>query len=259
MPSLTTADCLPYNIWTAVSSLVTSDSVHSLCGLRMVCRATRDAASENVVFASVSIPCLIDMATIWDRCPEAVVFFSCCRESGNPELLFWEGLSECFNRRHPDAGLDLLRSAAVKGHHAAKYAMSLVTFLRPAETSTMKQALEWFRSVEAAGVLRCCMRWCYLVLMCPSRPEVHIPQIGGTPLCDSPCCPTRDNTRVIYNYYHRGSQYQHYRCYEGLRTISCVKCRTDYELILFVNGWCHRIARKPVGFPVLFDDGLLVF
>ncbi|KAL4329197.1 hypothetical protein AHAS_Ahas13G0276000 [Arachis hypogaea] len=127
------------------------------------------------------------MATIWDRYPKAVAFFSRCMESGNPELLFRKGLSEFFHRCHPYAGLDLLRSSVVKGHHAAMYAASLVIFLRPAKTRAMKQALEWFRSVDASDVLRECMRLCYLVFTCLSQPEVHMPHIGDTLLCDSPC------------------------------------------------------------------------
>ncbi|KAL4287126.1 hypothetical protein AHAS_Ahas19G0155000 [Arachis hypogaea] len=78
------------------------------------------------------------MATVWDHYPNAVAFFSPCMESGNPELLFREGLSECFHRCHPYAGLDLLCSAAVKDHHAAKYAASFVIFLRPAKMSAIK-------------------------------------------------------------------------------------------------------------------------
>ncbi|KAL4365958.1 hypothetical protein AHAS_Ahas07G0158100 [Arachis hypogaea] len=151
MPSLTIAPCLPHDIWTVISSLVASDSVHSLCALRMVCLATHDAGRENVALASISIHCPIEMATIWDRCHEAVAFFSRCRESGNPELLFREGLKECFHRGHPNTGLDLLRSAAIKGHIVSKYAVSLASFLRPVGTGAMKQAVEWFHSVAASG------------------------------------------------------------------------------------------------------------
>ncbi|KAL4345884.1 hypothetical protein AHAS_Ahas11G0323000 [Arachis hypogaea] len=117
MPHLTTADCLPHDIWTAISNLVAAESsIHGLCSLQMVvCWATCDAGHENVVLASVSI-----------------------LESCNPELLFREGPSECFHRCHLDARLDLLRFAALKGHDAAKYAASLVIFLRPADTSAMK-------------------------------------------------------------------------------------------------------------------------
>ncbi|RYQ83604.1 hypothetical protein Ahy_B10g102350 [Arachis hypogaea] len=107
-----------------------------------------------------------------DRYPAAVAFFNRCRESSNPEFLFREGLSECFFRCYPDAGLDLLRSTAVKGHDAAKYTASLVIFLRQTETSAMEQALEWFRSVDASGLLRECMRLCSKILRSTSRPAV---------------------------------------------------------------------------------------
>ncbi|XP_016206203.1 uncharacterized protein LOC107646535 [Arachis ipaensis] len=237
MPSLTSAGRLPHDIWTVISSLVAADSVHSLCAMQMVCRATRDAGREGVALASVSIPCPIEMAMTWDRCHEAVDFFSRCRVSGNPKILFREGLRECFHRGHPDAGLDQLCSAAVKGHIVARYAASLATFLLPVRTGAMKQSVEWFRSVADSGLLRECMRLCCVVHLCPSRPEVQLSQIGDNLVCDSSCCSTRGKTRAIYNYYRCGSQYQHWRCYEGGRTLSCVKCRADYELILFVNWW----------------------
>ncbi|RYQ88744.1 hypothetical protein Ahy_B09g095757 isoform A [Arachis hypogaea] len=223
-----TIDCcsniafIPNDIWEAITIKVATDSIRSLCSLRMSCKAAHDAGEADIVHRSVSIP--PPHATPWWWClnPEAKRFFDRCMAAGNPELLFREALRELFIRRNENVGIQMLNSASRRGHAAAKYAMSMMLMLRTDYNVEKQKGLELYRELDAAGLL--------------AGSEVQMPRLEEQhTVCASPTCSTRGHMPLLYDYRRRAAERNSVHAFGRAAHIPCIQCRADYDLQAFVN------------------------
>ncbi|RYR61359.1 hypothetical protein Ahy_A04g018532 isoform A [Arachis hypogaea] len=223
-----TIDCcsniafIPNDIWEAITIKVATDSIRSLCSLRMSCKAAHDAGEADIVHRSVFIP--PPHATPWWWClnPEAKRFFDRCMAAGNPELLFREALRELFIRRNENVGIQMLNSASSRGHAAAKYALSMMLMLRMDDNVEKQKGLELYRELDAAGLL--------------AGSEVQMPRIEEQhTVCASPRCSTRGHMPLLYDYRRRAAERNSVHAFGRAAHIPCIQCRADYDLQAFVN------------------------
>ncbi|RYQ80680.1 hypothetical protein Ahy_Scaffold1g106927 isoform A [Arachis hypogaea] len=223
-----TIDCcsniafIPNDIWEVIAIKVATDSIQSLCSLRMSCKAAHDAGEADIVHRSVSIP--PPHATPWWWClnPEAKTFFDRCMAAGNPELLFREALRELFIRRNENVGIQMLNRASSRGHAAAKYALSMMLMLRTDYNVEKQKGLELYRELDAAGLL--------------AGSEVQMPRIEEQhTVCASPRCSTRGHMPLLYDYRRRAAERNSVHAFGRAAHIPCIQCRADYDLQAFVN------------------------
>ncbi|RYR61670.1 hypothetical protein Ahy_A04g018875 [Arachis hypogaea] len=104
----------------------------------MTCKATREAGDENIVRISASIPGPHAIRWSWYQDPGTTRFFHRCKESGHPELQFWDAIQELLIRCHHDVGMQMLHNAEIKGHDAAKYALSMMLLIRKDDKEAKK-------------------------------------------------------------------------------------------------------------------------
>ncbi|RHN64430.1 hypothetical protein MtrunA17_Chr4g0069031 [Medicago truncatula] len=62
----------------------------------------------------------------WFTDEKETSFFSRCRESGNLEIIYREGMVQYFSTLMVDLGLKNLKKTALEGHHEAKYVYSML-------------------------------------------------------------------------------------------------------------------------------------
>ncbi|KAF2315800.1 hypothetical protein GH714_040339 [Hevea brasiliensis] len=62
----------------------------------------------------------------WFISKQASSFLDRCKENGNPEALFRQGVVECFSQIKLESGLRCLKRAASSGHHKASYILGVI-------------------------------------------------------------------------------------------------------------------------------------
>ncbi|RYR71142.1 hypothetical protein S83_005502 [Arachis hypogaea] len=227
---------IPNDVWEAITIKVATDSIRSLCSLRMTCKAAHDAGEADIVHRSVSIP--PSHATPWWWClkPEAKRFFDRCMAAGNPELLFREALRELFIRRNENVGIQMLNSATSTGHAAAKYALSMMLMLRTDENVEKQKGLELYRELDAAGLVAGSNARCFSILTISWPGEVQMPRIEEQhTVCASPRCSTRGHMPLLYDYRRHAAERNSVHAFGRAAHIPCIQCRADYDLQAFVN------------------------
>uniref|UniRef100_A0A5B7BAW8 At2g35280-like TPR domain-containing protein n=1 Tax=Davidia involucrata TaxID=16924 RepID=A0A5B7BAW8_DAVIN len=107
-----------------VLSRVASSSFTDLFNAKLCCRDFLGAAEDDYILEHVSI----DRFPVipWFTSGETISFLNRCKESGNPEALYRQGMVEYFSLKKVESGLDYLKRAADKGHAEASYVYDII-------------------------------------------------------------------------------------------------------------------------------------
>jgi hypothetical protein len=115
-------DILPNDMLIEVLTRVTSSSFTDLFNGKLTCRDLCELADEDYIFQQASLE---NIPHSW--CSNAeVLFLKRCKESGNPNAIFREGMHGYFTSKNPELGLKLLETAHEKGHIEATYIYSII-------------------------------------------------------------------------------------------------------------------------------------
>ncbi|KAL6983842.1 hypothetical protein U1Q18_017216 [Sarracenia purpurea var. burkii] len=91
------------------------------------------AAEDNYILQNVSIE---NFPVIqWFKCDEMDSFLNRCKENGNPEALYRQGMVEYFSYVRMESGLEHLKRAADKGHVEASYVYGIILLCMGGESS----------------------------------------------------------------------------------------------------------------------------
>nr|KYP77003.1 Serine/threonine-protein kinase CTR1 [Cajanus cajan] len=81
-----------------------------------------DAAKDDHVYRHVSMENFASVSLLWFTREKESWFLKRCRESGNLEIAYREGMVQCFSSSATvRLGLENLKKAMLQGHHEAKY------------------------------------------------------------------------------------------------------------------------------------------
>ncbi|XP_057418877.1 putative F-box protein At1g67623 [Lotus japonicus] len=144
---------LPRDLLVEVIAKVASDSFIDLHTIKTCWKDFLDATNDSYVWQRVSL----DKFPLihWSN-DKASWFLSRCRDSGNIESLFREGLREYFNCPHGKMNsLEILKMAAQKGHKEAKYVYGMI-LLCSKNDELRKQGLENMRFLRKSKCVVSC-------------------------------------------------------------------------------------------------------
>ncbi|XP_027345360.1 F-box protein At2g35280-like [Abrus precatorius] len=149
-----TIKSLPKDMLVEVVARVASHSITDLHNMKMCCADFLDAADDNHVWRHVSLDKLPLIQ--WFPNDKALSFLKRCRESGNTESLYREGLQEYFSYPKGNIrGLESLKMAAEKGHTDAKYMYGMI-LLCSEDNELRTQGLEHMRFLRKSKcIIRC--------------------------------------------------------------------------------------------------------
>ncbi|XP_057969606.1 putative F-box protein At1g67623 [Malania oleifera] len=119
-----TIKSLPEEMLTEVLARVASSSLTDLCNAKLSCRDFLGAADDNYIFEHASMEKF--PVAPWPVSEEASSFLRRCKECGNAEALYREGMVEYFSKMGVDSGLEYLKRAAEKGHVEASYVYGII-------------------------------------------------------------------------------------------------------------------------------------
>ncbi|XP_057425443.1 uncharacterized protein LOC130718830 [Lotus japonicus] len=134
---------LPRDLLVEVVAIVASHSFIDFHTIKMCCKDFLNAAEDSYVWRKVSLDTFSLIQ--WLPNDKASSFLNRCKECGNLESLFRQGLREYFN--YPNAktgGLRILKIAAQKGHKEAKYVCGMIS-LCSEDDDLRKQGFEYMR------------------------------------------------------------------------------------------------------------------
>ncbi|XP_057452142.1 putative F-box protein At1g67623 [Lotus japonicus] len=139
----TTIKMLPRDLLVEVVATVVSHSFIDLCIIKKCCKDFHDASEDINIWKRVSL----DKFPLIQWLPNDKIssFLKRCRECGNMESLYREGLQKYFY--YPNGkidGFELLKVAAQKGHKEAKYVCGMI-LLCSEDEELRKQGLEHMR------------------------------------------------------------------------------------------------------------------
>jgi hypothetical protein len=113
---------LPNDMLMKVLTKVHSSSFTDLFKAKLTCNDLCGLAEEDHIFQQVSLEKIL---LFWSTNAE-IMFLRRCKESGNPEAIFREGMRGYFTSNNPKQGLKLLEKASEKGHVEASYIYSVI-------------------------------------------------------------------------------------------------------------------------------------
>ncbi|XP_057948364.1 putative F-box protein At1g67623 [Malania oleifera] len=124
-PPATAIKFLPQELLTEVLARVASNSLTDLCNAKLCCKEFLRAAEDDYIFKHASMEKF--PVAPWPVSCEASSFLRRCKESGNAEALYREGMVEYFSSSRVDSGLQYLKEAAEKGHVEALYVSEIIS------------------------------------------------------------------------------------------------------------------------------------
>lgn len=114
---------LPNDLLMEVLAKVASTSLTDLYKAKQSCKDFYGLAKDDYIFERVSLK---ELPLVWNTRDEVLSFLSRCKESGNPDALFREGIYGYFSSKNPGPGLEFLEKASRKGHVEASYIYGLI-------------------------------------------------------------------------------------------------------------------------------------
>ena len=154
---------LPKDLLTDVLARVASSSVADLFNVERSCKDLLEVGNDNYVLQHACMNSF-HIAPEWHRSDKASLFLRRCRESGNAEALFRQGMIEYFSLLETESGLVLLQRAAHKGHIEATYVVGILLLsLSRGDNRLRRQGLNLLSCLKR--------RRCFKVRECRKRVE----------------------------------------------------------------------------------------
>ncbi|MED6225821.1 hypothetical protein PIB30_097399, partial [Stylosanthes scabra] len=191
---------LPPNVWAKIASDVAHSSVRDLCSMRCVSTEFQDAGAAEIVFTRTSV--VDEWRRTWLSDAEkeyAARFHKRCKQCGNHELLYRNGMRHAFLDDNTDAAISTLLKPAREGHVAAAYVYCMLVLLGDKGDRERAEAIEMFSALEYSPGLAACRSaikrhgdymWIAGRCILWMEPKREV--------CSARSCPTRGKMRWIH-------------------------------------------------------------
>lgn len=221
--SSSTMEALPKELLMEVLKRVASASVSDLNKAKLICRDFLDAAENDYIYQHVSMEKFPLIP--WFISDKEFSFLKRCRESGNSESLYREGMVEYFSSLKVNSGLENLKMAAQNGHKEAKYVYAVILMCSEDE-ELRKQGLEILRFLRISKCVRKCRKKVerFIWSMWVKNRAVRNRQ----PLCCFRACGGHGRLQTISGGWPSVNEEE-----DDDVDMSCEYCRGDHELNLF--------------------------
>lgn len=135
---------LPGDLLIDVLGRVASSSFIDLFNAKLCCRDFLSAAENEYIFQNISID-KFPVVHWFPPSDEVLSFLNSCKDRGNPEALFRQGMIECFSSGRGELGLEYLKKATEKGHIEATYVYGIILLSKGGQSS--QEGLKLLNSV----------------------------------------------------------------------------------------------------------------
>ncbi|OIW19595.1 hypothetical protein TanjilG_18405 [Lupinus angustifolius] len=223
--SISTIKSLPRELLVEIMAKVASASVLDLCKVKLSCKDFLHASEDDYVYQHVSMDKFALVPLPWFINEKESSFLKRCKDSGNSEITYREGMVEYFSSLKIDSGLDNLKKATLQGHVDSKYVYSMILMCSKEEKEN-KVGFDLFCSLRTSTcVMRCRKRVkSFIRSMWVNN---HVVRSNQECLCHSSTCESKERLKKL-------SRMSLLIQDEDDSTIaSCQYCHADYELCFF--------------------------
>ncbi|GAB2294026.1 hypothetical protein Dimus_028242 [Dionaea muscipula] len=145
-------ESLPIHVTVEILARVSSSSFTDLYNSKLCCKEFLKATEEDYVLQHTSIPRDRFPVVPWTKEDKLVTFLKRCRECGNAEALYREGMVDYFSRMRIEAGLENLKRAANKGHIEASYVYGIILVCTERKSAQGRKLLDDVLSNSAFNI-----------------------------------------------------------------------------------------------------------
>jgi len=223
---------LPSDLLMEVLTKVASASFTDLFNAKLSCKDFYGLTEEDHIFQQVSLK---ELPLIWCTKDEVLFFLKRCKESGNPDALFREGIYGYFSSKNPEPGLEFLEKASRKGHVEASYIYSLILICSGGRLK--QQGLQLLSSLIICGLRGSRIKECrrrvkdYVQSMWINNKIAR----DQEPYCHVETCSNYGRMPNSLTARRAGWHSGNYIEDEDGKFMCCAYCQCDHEVNLFCN------------------------
>ncbi|XP_061346724.1 putative F-box protein At1g67623 [Gastrolobium bilobum] len=213
---------LPKDLVVEIFAKVASHSIADICKVKLCCKEFLHAAEDNYVYQHASMDKFALVPLQWFTQEKESSFLNRCRESGNLEILYREGMVQYFSSLMVKLGLENLKNAALKGHDEAKYVYCMLLMCGE-DQEQRNLGFDLFRSLKTSTYVRRCRERVksFINSMWMNNPVARNHHLS---LCHSSTCKLQKLSKRLSSWVEDED--------DG---ITCEYCNGDYELNIFCN------------------------
>nr|XP_004508220.1 putative F-box protein At1g67623 [Cicer arietinum] len=229
--SVSITKSLPKELLVEIAGKVASRSIVDLCKMKLTCKEFLSASEESCVYQHASMENFALIPLPWFTDEKETSFLNRCRNSGNLEILYREGMVQYFcSLTIVDSAFENIKKAALEGHHEAKYVYSMILMNCDEDEEKRKLGFDLFGELKSSGVsvIRCRKRVKTFVQSMWVKNPVVIRNQGFSFGCSGTC----ETGKKVEKHSTRWCEFEDEVDAVG---VSCKYCDGVYELGLFCN------------------------
>ncbi|GAU11159.1 hypothetical protein TSUD_197830 [Trifolium subterraneum] len=224
---------LPKDLLVEIVAKVASRSMTDLCKVKLSCKEFLDASEDGHVYQHALMDNFALVPLSWFREEKETSFLRRCRESGNLEILYREGMVQYFSTLMVNLGLENLKKAALEGHHEAKYVYSMILMANCEDEDGRKLGFDLFAELKnsmGVSIANCRKRVKCFIQSMWIRNRVIVSNQQSSLCCSNTCQSIGTENMKKYSAWLANEVDS-----DG---VLCKHCDGNYELRLFCNVFC---------------------
>ncbi|WJZ81565.1 hypothetical protein VitviT2T_001403 [Vitis vinifera] len=151
-----TIEYLPSDLLIEVLTRVATSSFTDLFNAKLSCRNFLEASDDKFIMKNISIE-KFPAIPWWQVKDEVSSFLKACKESGNPEALYRQGMMEFFSWKKVESGEEYLKRALEMEHMEASYVYGIILLCKGGE-SNEEQGMKLLNAVKKSRKLGECRK-----------------------------------------------------------------------------------------------------
>jgi hypothetical protein len=190
---------LPNDLLVNIVGKVASRSMTDLCKIKLSCKEFLNASKDGYVYQHATMDKFALVPLPWFTDEKETSFLSRCKESGNLEIIYREGMVQYFSTLMVDVGLKNLKKAALEGHHEAKYVYSMLLMANWDDEEGRKLGFDLFGELKnSTGItIVGCRKRVKSFIQSMWVKNVVVAQNQGLSLCCSSTCHNPETEKVV--------------------------------------------------------------
>ncbi|KEH35004.1 hypothetical protein MtrunA17_Chr3g0116531 [Medicago truncatula] len=225
-------EALPDELLANIVGKVATFSMADLFKTTLSCKDFCKALEDPHVYQHAALDKFALIPLAWFTSEKETMFLSRCREMGNLEIIYREGMVQYFSTLMVNLGFDNLKNAALGGHHEAKYVYSMLLMANAENGEERKLGFDLFGELKNSS--------CISLVSCRKRVQSFIKsmwlrnsvvvQNQELSLCCSSTCQSGGGTEKVVK---KHSLWRQIDEFDNDVSFSCKYCDGNHELGLF--------------------------
>jgi hypothetical protein len=225
-------EALPDELFVNIVGKVATFSMADLFKITLSCKDFYKASKDPHVYQHAALDKFPLIPLPWFTNEKETAFLSRCREMGNIEIIYREGMVQYFSTLMVNLGFENVKNATLGGHHEAKYVYSMLLMANSDDGEGRKLGFDLFGELKNStyiNLVSCRKRVKSFIKSMWLRNSVVVPNQELSLCCSSTCQSSGGAVKMVKKH----SPWRHIDEFDNDVSFSCKYCDGNYELGLF--------------------------